>query len=248
MSIEVMADRIKEAAPRRTARIAGVFYLMNFAFAPGMFANSRFVVSGDAAATATNMLAHEALFRLGFAGNLIATASYIAVTALFYELFKPVNRTVSLLAAFFSLVGCAVVAVSCLFYVAPFVALGGAHYLSVFTVEQLQALALTFLKLYGQCFGISFVFFGFYCLLIGYLIFRSSFLPRILGAGMALAGLGWLTFLSPPLAHYLSPYILICGIGEAALMLWLLMVGVNEQRWKEQAGAAGEAIAAQHAR
>jgi hypothetical protein len=240
MNTEVMVDHIKEGSPRLKARIAGLFYLMNFAFAPSMFANSRFVVSGDAVATATNLLAHEALFRLGFAGNLIAIASYIAVTALFYELFKPVNRTVSLLAAFFSLMGCAVLAVSCLFYVAPFVALGGAHYLSVFTVEQLQALALMFLKLYGQCFQISFVFFGLYCLLIGYLIFKSTFLPRILGVLMALAGLGWLTFLSPPFAHYLSPYILLSGIGEAALMLWLLAAGVNAERWKEQAQAARE--------
>jgi len=235
MSTAVITNRIKEASPRLKARLAGLFYLMNFAFAPSLFATSRFVVSGDAAATATNMLAHEALFHLGFAGNLIATASYIAVTALFYELFKPVNRTVSLLAAFFSLMGCAILAVSCLFYLAPFVALGGAHYLSVFTVEQLQALALMLIKLYGQCFGISFVFFGFYCLLIGYLIFKSSFLPRILGVGMALAGLGWLTFLSPPFAHALSPYILLSGIGEVALTLWLLVMGVNAQRWKGQA-------------
>ena len=152
------------------------------------------------------------------------------------------NRTVSLLAAFFSLTGCAVLGVSCLFYGAPFVVLEGAHYLSGFTAEQVQALALMFFKLYGQCFGISFVFFGFYCLLIGLLIFRSTFLPRILGAGMMLAGLGWLTFLSPPLAHYLSPYILLSGIGEAALGVWLLVMGVNAEAWKEQAGAAGASI------
>src|ERR1035438_3617060 len=124
------------------------------------------------------------------------------------------SKGLSLLAAFFSLVGCTIGAVSCLFYFAPVVILGGAQYLNVFKVEQLQALALMFLKLYGQCFNISFVFFGFYCLLIGYLIFRSTFLPRILGAGMAFAGLGWLTFLSPALAHHLVPYILAAGIGE----------------------------------
>jgi hypothetical protein len=84
------------------------------------------------------------------------------------------------------------------------------------------------------------VFFGFYCLLIGYLIFKSTFLPRILGVLMAFGGLGWLTFLSPPLADYLSPYTLAPGIlGEGALALWLLVIGVNVQRWKERAGAAG---------
>jgi hypothetical protein len=97
--------------------------------------------------------------------------------------------------------------------------------------------------LYGQCFDISFVFFGFYCLLIGYLIFRSGFLPRILGAGMAIAGLGWLTFLSPALAHDLSPYILAAGIGEVSLTLWLLVAGVNAARWEERGsvGRTGEA-------
>ena len=87
------------------------------------------------------------------------------------------------------------------------------------------------------------VFDGFYCLLIGYLIFKSNFLPRILGALIACAGFGWLTFLSPPLARYLSPYNLALGIlGQGSLMLWLLTMGVNEQRWKEQASPAVDPI------
>ena len=87
------------------------------------------------------------------------------------------------------------------------------------------------------------VFFGFYCLLIGYLIFRSTFLPRILGVLMAFAGLGWLTFLSPMLANHLSPYIFAPGIlGEGALTLWLLAMGVNAERWNEQAGVIGRRV------
>jgi len=231
-----------EASPHFKARTAGVFYLMNIlGFVPGVLVRGRLVIYGDAAATATNILAHEPLFRLGFAFDLIAAACYIAVTALFYILFKPVNRSLSLLAACFSLVGCAIVALSCLFDLAPFVVLGSAQYLSVFKVEQLQALALMFLKLRVQAFNISLVFFGFYCLLIGYLIFRSTFLPRILGVLMAFAGLGWLTFLAPPLAKYLYPYILAPGLlGEGSLTLWLLVIGVNAQRWKEQANAADQ--------
>jgi hypothetical protein len=104
------------------------------------------VVDGDAAATANNILAHQPLFRLGLATGLIATACYIAVTALFYGLFKPVNRSLSLLAAFFSLVGCAILAFGSLFQLAPLVVLGGSQYLSVFKVEQLRALALMFLN------------------------------------------------------------------------------------------------------
>ena len=234
-------ERIAEASPRFKARIAGLFYLLTFLTGGvALLVSGRLVVHGDAAATATNILAHEPLFRLGFAADLIAVACYIAVTGLFYNLFKPVNRSLSLLAAFFSLVGCAIGALSCLFDLAPLVVLGGAQYLSVFKVEQLQALALMFLKLHTQGYNISLVFFGFYCLLIGYLIFRSTFLPRILGALMAFAGLGWLTFLSPPLANYLYPYILAPGLlGEGSLTLWLLVIGVNVQRWKEQASAAG---------
>ncbi len=89
-------------------------------------------------------------------------------------------------------------------------------------------------------YGIALVFFGFHCLLVGYLIFRSIFLPRILGVLMAFAGLGWLTFLWPPLAAYLNSYILLPGlIGEGLLTLWLLVVGVNDQRWEEQASVTG---------
>src|SRR6202041_693246 len=195
-------------------------------------------VEGDAAITANNILAHESLFRVGLAIGLISTVCYVAVTALFYDLFKPVNRTLSLLAAFFSLVGCAILAFASLFQLAPLVVLGGGQYLTVFKVEQLRALASLFLELYSQGVNICFVFFGVYCLLIGYLIFRSAFLPRILGVLMAFAGLGWLTFLSPTLANYLSPYIQVLGVlAEGSLMLWLLVMGVNVQRWKEQASS-----------
>jgi hypothetical protein len=240
MSAAVMTERMTEASPRPSARITGVVYLLYFLTAVcGELFLKGIVVDGNAAATATNILAHQTLFRLGLATGLIATACYIAVTALFYGLFKPVNRSLSLLAAFFSLVGCAILAFASLFQLAPLVVLGGGQYLNVFKVEQLRALALLFLELNTQAGNICVVFFGVYCLLIGYLIFRSAFLPRILGALMALAGLGWLTFLSPPFANRLSPYNLVLGfLAELSLMLWLLVRGVNIQRWKEQASAA----------
>ena len=240
MNTPVMMERNAEASPRPRARITGVVYLFYFLTAVlGVFFMGGIVVDGDAAATATNLLAHESLFRLGLATGLISTAFYVAVTALFYDLFKTVSRSLSLLAAFFSLVGCAILAFASLFQLAPLVVLGGSQYLSVFKVEQLRALALMFLELNTQAGNICVVFFGVYCLLIGYLIFRSTFLPRLLGVLMALAGLGWLTFLSPPLANHLSPYNLVLGfLAELSLMLWLLVMGVNVQRWQEQAGAA----------
>jgi hypothetical protein len=240
MNTPVTMERIAEASPRPSARITGVVYLLYFLTAIlGEFFLRGLVVDGDAAATANNLLAHQPLFRLGWATGLISTACYIAVTALFYGLFKPVNRSLSLVAAFLSLAGCTTLAFSSLFQLAPLVVLGGSQYLSVFTVEQLRALALMFLELSAQAVNICFVFFGFYCLLIGYLIFKSAFLPRILGVLMAFAGLGWLAFLSPPLANYLLTYIEVIGIlAEASLMVWLLVMGVNLQRWKERANAA----------
>ncbi len=235
-----MMERTAEASPRLKARIAGVFYLGTFVTGGlALFAGGRLIVSGDAAATAANILAHESLLQLSFAANLLATACYIAVTALFYEIFKTVNRSLSLIAAFFSLVGCAIGAASFVFQLAPLVVLGGKQYLSVFKMEELQALALVLVNLHAQAYNISLVFFGFYCLLIGYLIFKSTFLPRSLGVLMGFAGLGWLTFLSPPLAKSLYPYVLAPGIlGEGALTLWLLVMGVNAERWQEQASAA----------
>jgi hypothetical protein len=231
---------IAEASPRPMARITGAVYLLYFLTAiSGELFIRGMIVSGDPAATAINILAHERLFRLSLAVGLVGTALYIAVTVLFYGLFKPVNKTVALLAAFLSLAGCAIQAVGSLFRVAPFVVLDGSHYLSAFKLDQLQAMALMFIKLNVQATYIYLVFFGMFNLSIGYLIFKSAFLPRTLGVLMALSGLGWLTFLSPLLANQLLSYIEVLGIlAEASLMLWLLVKGVNVERWKEQASVA----------
>ncbi len=225
----VVTEPVVDAGPHRNARMIGVVYLLYFSTAIlAVFLTKGLVVAGDAAATATNLLAHEPAFRAGFAVDLVANALYVTLTALFYELFKPVNRRISLLAAFFSLVGCTVQTFGGLFQIAPMVALGNSQSLGAFKVEELQALALLFLKLHAQAFNIGLVFFAFYDLLLGYLILRSAFLPRMLGVPMLLAGLGWLTFLWPPLAAFLSRYVQPLGfLAEASLMVWLLVKGVN---------------------
>ena len=240
-------ERVAMVSPRARARITGGVYLLFFLTAIlGEFFNRQAgvsvisAVSGNASAIANNILAHESSFRLGFALGLTSTACYVALTGLFYQLFQPVRRSLALLAAFFGLMGCAITAFGSLFQVAPLVVLGGSSYSNGFNVQQLQALALMFLNLNAQAGNIALVFFGVFQILIGYLIFRSTFLPRILGALIALAGLGWLTVLSPPLAHHLSTYLEVLGVlGEAPLMLWLLVMGVNAQRWNEQAGTVG---------
>jgi uncharacterized protein DUF4386 len=189
-----MTDRVEERSPLFKARLAGVFYLLN-------------IVMGAFAAFSLG----RGLVTVGDTEQIIATFCYIVVTLLFYGLFKPVNSSLSLIAALFSLVGCAVGILS-LFQVAPIV------------IDDL-------------------VFFGVYCLLIGYLILKSTFLPRTLGVLMVIAGLAWLTFLSRPLAHSLSPFIFLPGmIGEGSLTVWLLVMGVNAQRWNEQAGITGTSV------
>ena len=241
MGTAVMTERITETSPRTKARITGVFYLLTILtglFAQG-FVSERLVVDGNAAATATNILTHRGLFQLGFAVYLIEMACQIAMTALFYDLLKPAGRSVSLLAAFLGLAGCVIKTFSRVFFIAPLFVLGGAHYLSTFSTEQLQALALLLLKVNDHGTGMALVFFGFYAPLTGYLIIRSTFLPRILGVLSVLGGLGWLSFLYLPLGYRLFPYIAAFGIlGAASLLLWLLVFGVNEQRWKEQASGA----------
>ena len=178
-----MVKRIADASPGFKARIAGVLSLLSLLAAVfGEFVIRRFEIAGD----------------------LLAVSGNIVVTLLLYDIFKPVNRGLSLVAASFNLVG----------------------------------LTCGALRWNPQGVDIPVVFDGFSCLLIGYLIFRSSFLPRILGVLMAVGGLGWLTFLSPPLAKHLSPYNLVLGLlGQESVMLWLLVMGVNVQKWKEQAKA-----------
>ena len=236
------AAHIEATAPNPPARIAAVCYLMNFVTGMiALLATSKVIVHGNTAATTANIVAHASAYWLGFAAYVLLAASYTAVTALFYQLFKPVNKTVSLVAAAFSIVGCAIVAVSCGFYVAPSLVVAGTPYASAFGIAQTQAQAGLFLRLFAECFNVSFPFFGFYCLLIGYLVFRSTFLPRILGVLLAIAGLGWLTFLWPPLVKILSPWIVAGGLGELMLTLWLLVRGVDVERWREMALANRQA-------
>jgi len=184
-----MMTRIAKVSPRFKARIAGALYLLSVVTA----AFTELFVSG----------------MWNIAGGLIAVAVMVVVTLLVYDIFKPVNRGLCLLAAFFGFVG----------------------------------LSCEALRLQPQGVNIAIVFAGFYCLLIGYLIFRSTFLPRILGGLMVIAGLGWLTYLSNPLVNYLSPYNLAFALlSEASVFLWLLVMSVNvpKQQRKQELGELTE--------
>jgi len=244
MDTGITMRSIREASPRFQARMAGVFAWIGTTEGFAIWVRSRLVVDSDAAATAHNILAHELLYRSAVVGDVISYVVFIPYTLIIYNLFRPVSTRLSLLAAVLNLVALAIQFSICVFLLAPLVVLEGAQSLSAVNVDQSQALALMSLKLYDQGYTISMVLCGFYDLLIGYLIFRSTFLPRILGVLLAIAGFyyqinNFAEFLSPAIAARVEPYVFVIGIAELLLALWLVVMGVNEQRWKEQASKAG---------
>ena len=242
MSTAAVMEPVVRMSPRAKARVAGVFEaLEGIASSQGqVFILGKLVVAGSAAATAANILGHERLFWFGFVLSVAGVAFHVIWVALFYELFKPVNRSLSLVAAFVGLVVCAMQALTAFFYLAPLLVLQGGKSVSALTTDQLQALAAVFLRLNAYAFDLDLVFFGLWCLLTGYLIFRSTFLPRILGVLLAIDGVGWMLFVVPPFASHLFPFIAgASAIAEIPLQLWLIITGVNSQRWTAQAKAAG---------
>ncbi len=245
MNTTATIGRPADMSPQTKARLVGLLLLITMVggvFAQGFIAGS-LIVSGDATATANNILTHEPLYRLAFAIYLIEMACQIAMTVLLYDLLKPVSKTGSALAAAFGLIGCTIKTLARLFFFAPLLILGGAHYLSVFDPTQLQALAFFSLRVNYTVETIAMVFFGLNTLVTGYLVFRSTFLPRALGVVSVVGGLGWLLYLYEPLALRLESWIVGTGvIGALAMVLWLLVKGVNEQRWEEQANAATASI------
>jgi hypothetical protein len=229
-----VAEKSKtQFSPHRTARIAGLFYFLLLpAGALATVARRGLIVKGNAVATGAAIAAHQTSFILSFVGEVFVVASYVVVIALFYRLFKPVNGNVSLTAAFIGLAACAIQAVACAFYIGPLIVLQRDVF-NAFTIDQLHEIAYMFIRLYTQLYDVALVFFAFFGILTGYLIFKSNFLPRFIGVMMMFAGFIWLSFLSPPFGQAYLPYIMISSIGELVLTLWLLVKGVDQERWME---------------
>ena len=220
------------------ARIIGVVYLAYFLTAVGGALIAPGTGPGgpptDAAANANNIVTHQTAYELGVAVGVISTVIYVALTALFYVLLRPVNRTIALVMAFINLVAMSVVALGSVLSLAPIVVLGGDAYLKVFDARQLDALALLFMNIGVESGRVALGFSAFFQLAWGYLIFRSTFLPRAIGVLIAIAGFGWLTYLLPAQPAFLVTATEVVGFAaEAALMLWLLVKGVNAARWNE---------------
>jgi len=232
-----------QTSPKASGRITGACYLAIFVAGviySSLIPNTLLLDNNDVA-TLDHIVLHQTAFWAGYPFLLLVVALRLILMLLFYELFKPVNKSISLLAVYFNIVASTLQAVMCIFLLTPLILLGGEHSLTAFTPEQLHALALVAMKLYHLCYAIALVFFGCYDLLIGYLAFKSTFIPRPIGVLMGITGLGWLTFFIPPIAAYLLPYNSIAGaIGEVSMILWLCVLGVNSQRWNEQASKASE--------
>jgi Domain of unknown function (DUF4386) len=200
----------------------------------------RLIVSGDAATTAHNILASPELWRLSVAGDLIVMLCAVPLLWIEYLLLRPVSKHLVLLAVLFNLVSLAVEAISKLFLLVVMPTLGSADYQRAFDPQQLQILANLALRSHDIAFNIALIFFGLTCLVNGYLIFKSGYLPKLVGTLMQLAGLSYLivcfaALFAPALADLISPAILLPPlIGESSFCLWLLVKGVDIAKWKER--------------
>jgi hypothetical protein len=240
-----MTNPLAESSPSARGRILAALFL--FVVAGGItaqtFISDRLVVRDDAARTAANILANTSLYRLGFTIFMLEMVAQVGVSLLFYDLMKPVNRSVARVSTVLGLTGCGIKTMARLFYYVPLILLGGASYLSAIQPAQLAALSLAFIKINNQGAAIGVIFFGFETLLRGWLVFNSGFLPRFLGVLSMVSGLGWLTFLWPPLGSRAFVGVALFAIASViATSGWLFIRGVDDVKWRARAALAATSI------
>jgi len=226
---------------QRYAKVAGVLILVSIV-AGGFgeaYAPSRLIVANDAAATVANIKSFDFTYRLGFAAFLIESFADITLALLFYALLKPVSRELSLLAAFFGLMGTALFAFAELFYLAPAMLLAVGHW-KAFSTDQIDDVVLMSLRFYQFAAMIFSGYYGISWILRAYLMFRSGYLPKFLGVLMSIGGIGFLArnFLLILAPAYASPLLLMLLFpGASTLMVWLLVKDVDVQQWNARVSA-----------
>ena len=227
---------------KKTARMAGFLYLAHFVtfFLADNGVHSTAVGPLDVATTANNIMASERLFRIGFMSYLLTAVVFLLSAWALYVLLKPVNKDLALLFVLLNLGGVAIWCISLLSEFAALLLLSGADYLKVFQADQLQALSMLFLYLYKNGFMIAQIFYGAWLFPLGYLVFKSGFLPRILGILLMIGWFGYMLefftfFLFPDFNAAISPVFQITGIGEFLFPLWLLIKGVDVEEWEKRA-------------
>jgi hypothetical protein len=242
-----MTTRTVEVSPQVCARIAGILYLIIIiaGVLGQIFIRGKLIVAGDAVATAGNLIASQSLWRISIAGDLLMHVFDIPLMLALYLLVKPVNKHLAMSAVLFNLIQTPVLVVNKLNLLVPVFLLGNAEYLKALESRELQALAYLPLKLHDYGFGIGLIFFGCVCLVQGYLIFKSGFLPKPIGVLIALAGLSYLTnsitlILAPTYTEMVVPVLALALLDELALSLWLIVKGVNIPKWHEKAHLQAE--------
>jgi hypothetical protein len=230
------ARSVSVQAYARVAGLLGILSLLGGGFGEA-YVPSVLVVPADATATAKNIIASGSLFRLGFAGYLVEALCDVGLTWVLYVLLRPVHRDLALLTVLFRVISTAGFAMAKVLHFAASPILGGADYLKTFSPDQLNTLALLLLKVGGFGGGIFAMFYGVASVVLGYLIFRSGFLPKLLGVLLAFSGLGFVTstFVSVLAPAYATPALLVpAGVAWLFLTLWLLVKGVDVPKWEEK--------------
>jgi len=238
-----------ERSPQHYARICGVLYLLIIAL--GMFGEvavrGAIVVAGDPAATAANIAGNELLWRAGIAGDLLMQVLDVPTIVIFYLLLRPVSRSLALMSTVFNIVQTSALALNKLALIAPLLLLGQADLPGALPAAQWQGLSYLAIQAHGHGFGVGLIFFGFTCVIRGYLIVRSTYLPKLLGVLLLLAGASYLVnsfalILAPDIAAALFPAILVPAfVGELCLAVWLLVKGVDLPRWQQRTAAVTRA-------
>jgi hypothetical protein len=235
---------LEMTAPRVWARIAGTCWLISIV--GGTFAEALVrtkLIAPDAATTIQNILVNERVYRLGLVAEFLGTATYLALTVLLYWLLAPMNRTTSSIAAFFGAAGCTMGMVKVVIDAVPLVFFAGSH-AAFAVVDQMQSFSFGLLRLDPETLILGMICFGVQCFLVGYLVVRSTFLPKSLGVILMVGGSGYLVagfthMLSPPLAAQIGRYTLLPGEAAEMLMaLWLTLFGINTAKWQQAIGAA----------
>jgi hypothetical protein len=226
-----------DSSPQLYARIAGMLYLI--IIIAGIFGQilvrNKLIVSGDATATANNIMNSELLWRTGISVDLIMHICDLPVMIILYYLLRPVNKKLALLNLSFNLIQTAVLVANKLNLLATLFFLGGGDYLKSFTPEQLHSLSYLFIKLHDIGFGVGLIFFAFVCLIEGYLLFKSNYFPKTIGVLMSIAGVCYLAnSFALILAPQLSSIALLmpCLIAELSFSLWLIFKGVKLPIWE----------------
>jgi hypothetical protein len=231
-----ISQKIADQSPRKTARMAGLFYLIFILTTVlATYIRGRLIVSGDAAATANNIMGSELFFRTGFVTELVSAVFFVLAAWALYVLLKPVNKNLALLFLLLNLGGVAVECINALNLFAALQFLSGANYLNVFQTGQLQAMAMSSLNLYTSGFLIAQIFFSAWLLPLGYLVYKSRFLPRLLGLLLILdffGNMSWFLqgFLLPDYGILAYPGNVISFIAEISITLWLLIMAVKDQK------------------